>query len=251
MTEGFRPRAIEAIMEEIKYLYDKYHITHFDFADELLMSSEKRTEEICDAILQLPFGIKWDCNGRLNYAKPRILSLMKKAGAIYVNYGIESLNQSILNQMGKGLTLDRIQQGVEDTLWNSLSPGLNLLWGFPGDTETNLKKEVDFLLKYDPCDELRTIRPVTPYPGCRLFDEAVEKGLVKGAEDFYENLHTNSDLISVNFMDIPTEEAHRMLYEANLKLIANYLKKRDRQIVKAAGDLYFHGGKQFRGWRPV
>ncbi len=250
MREGFHEREIPAIMEEIKFLHKNYQISHFDFEDELLMASEKRTEGICTAILNLPYKIKWDANGRLNFATPAILSMMKKAGCEYVNYGIESLNQSILNQMGKGLTLNQIYQGVENTLSANLSPGLNLLWGFPDDTEQNLKDEVEFLLKYDPCDELRTIRPVTPYPGCKLFDEAVEKGLCRDAEDFYENKHKNSDLISINFMDIPTHEAHPMLYYANSQLVENYYKKRMGKTIGQSYKLY-DGDTSFRGFCTV
>jgi len=250
MREGFHEREIPAIMEEIRFLHKNYQISHFDFEDELLMASEKRTEEICHTILKLPFKIKWDCNGRLNYATPKILKLMKEAGAEYINYGIESLNQSILNQMMKGLTLDKIHQGVEATLRIGLSPGLNLLWGFPGDTEQNLKDEMEFLLKYDPCDELRTIRPVTPYPGCKLFDEAVEKRLCKDAEDFYETKHKNSDLISINFMDIPTHEAHPMLHYANSQLIENYYKKNMGKTIGQSYKLY-DGDTSFRGFRAV
>jgi len=250
MRAGFHEREIPAIMEEVRYLHKNYAISHFDFEDELLMASQKRTEGICDAILKLPFKIKWDCNGRLNYATPTILSLMKKSGCEYVNYGIESLNQKILTQMGKGLTLDQIHQGVEATLSAGLSPGLNLLWGFPTNTEQDLKDEVEFLKKYDPCDELRTIRPVTPYPGCRLFDEAVKGGLVKDAEDFYENKHVNSDLISVDFMDIPKEEAHRMLMMANEELLQNYMAKRTKRMMDSASAMYLKG-ESFRGFRAV
>jgi radical SAM superfamily enzyme YgiQ (UPF0313 family) len=251
MRKGFHERPIPAIMEEIRFLHKNYFISHFDFEDELLMASEKRTEEICQAILKLPFKIKWDCNGRLNYATPPILSLMKKAGAEYVNYGIESLEQSLLNAMGKGLTIRQIYQGVEATLKTGLSPGLNLLWGFPNDTEANLKEEVKFIKEFNPGDENRTIRPPTPYPGCRLFNEAIEKGLVDGVEDFYENKFKNSDLLCINFTDIPVEDANRLLFEANKELYLDYLSKREKNTLKVAENLYLKKDYSFRGWRPV
>ncbi len=251
MREGFWERSIEAIIEEIKWLHHHVGINHFQFADELLMSSERRTEKICEAILALDFKVKWDCSGRLNFATLPLLTLMKKSGAQYINYGIESLNQTILNQMGKGLTTSQIYTGVEATLQAGLSPGLNLLWGFPMNTEADLLEEVEFLKKYDPCHELRTIRPVTAYPGCRLFQKGVGAGLVKDAEDFYENKHKNSDLISINFMDIPIEEAHAMLFQANKDLINNYYMKRLCKSVLSANNLYFHGDTSFRGFREV
>jgi len=251
MRKGFHERSVFAIMEEIRYLHKTFRINYFDFEDELLMSSIKRTEIICEAISKLPFKIKWDCNGRLNFAKPEILKLMRSAGCEYVNYGIESLNQKILNQMGKGLTVDQIHTGVQNTLSVNLSPGLNLLWGFPQNSEADLWEEVEFLKKYCPGDELRTIRPVTPYPGCPLFEKAKKDDLVKNAEDFYENLHQNSDLISVNFMDYSDEEAHTMLYEANKALITNYYSKKLDISLNTAKDLYIGNNTQFRGFRAI
>ena len=251
MRKGFHERPVGAIMEEIRYLHKTFMINYFDFEDELLMSSVKRTEEICEGISRLPFKMKWDANGRLNFAKPEILKLMRSSGCEYVNYGIESLNQKILNQMGKGLTLNQITVGVENTLTAKLSPGLNLLWGFPENTEKDLQEEVEFLTKYCPGDELRTIRPVTAYPGCPLFEKGKKDGLVKDPEDFYEHLHVNSDLISINFMDLPNEYAHRVLCEANKELILNYYNKKMDISFQAAHDLYIGNNTQFRGFRAV
>lgn len=251
MREGFHERDIGSIMAEIKYLHKNFGITHFQFADELLMSSEKRTEAICQAILRLPFKIRWDCNGRLNFATSNLLGIMKTAGALYINYGIESLSDVRLKEMGKGLTVDRITQGVEDTLKAGLSPGLNLLWGFPGEGREDLQRAVDFLKKYDPCDELRTIRPVTPYPGCKLYDLAIEKGLLEGPEDFYERKHVNSDLFTANFMDMSVGEAHKALYEANHKLCMNYYSKRAVSAHESMDKLYLKGDTSFRGFRSV
>ena len=215
------------------------------------MASKARTEEICSALLKLPFRVAWDCNGRLNYATPSLLRLMKKCGCKYINYGIESLNQKLLNQMHKGLTVEQITKGIEATLTAQISPGLNLIWGFPGDTVENLQAAVEFLMKYDPCHELRTIRPVTPYPGTALYQEAIDMGLLDGSEDFYENKHVNSDLFTVNFMDISTEEAHRHLMEANRKLYYNYLSKRQDEFINQTRQLYVEGNTNFRGYRNV
>jgi len=251
MREGYHQRAVGAIIEEIKWLHEHAKINHFQFSDELLMGSKARTEEVCNAILNLPFKIKWDCNGRLNFATLTTLRLMKESGCSYVNYGIESLDQKILNQMGKGLTVQRIFEGVQLTLDVGLSPGLNFIWGFPGDSIENLWRCVDFLRKYDPCDELRTIRPVTPYPGTPLYRLAIEKGLLEGPEDFYERKHLNSDLFTVNFTDILTKQCHEQLYWANEQLVASYFQKRKAKNDENTRKLYFEGDTSFRGFRAV
>lgn len=251
MREGFYLRPVEAIIDEMQWLHDAANVNHFQFADELLMADEKRTAAICEAILtKLKFPVKWDCNGRLNYASPEVLHFMKKSGCEYINYGVESLDQSILNGMNKGLTVDRIEQGIKDTVRAGMSPGINIIWGFPEDTLENLKAAVDFIMEYDPGHELRTIRPVTPYPGCDLYRVAIETGLLADARDFYAK-HTNSDALTVNFTDIPDAEFHQHLLRANLMLFDHWMGKHAGKVTAEAREFYANPHRGFRGWRTV
>jgi hypothetical protein len=96
---------------------------------------------------------------------------------------------------------------------------------------------------------LRTIRPVTPYPGSPLFDEAVRRGLLKDCEDFYENKHTNSDLLTINFTDLSDEEFHRCLYEANKVLLESYYQFQKVRRLEEARKLYLEKDASFRGFR--
>lgn len=249
MDKGFRPRSIANIIEELEILKSRYNVTYIAFSDELLMSSVERTEEICEGILKAKLNIKWDCNGRLNYAKPELLQLMKRAGCVYINYGIESLDQKALITMKKGLTVKMIHEGIQHTLDSGISPGYNVIFGNIGETRESLQMGVDFLLKYDDHSELRTIRPVTPYPGSPLYDYAIEKGLLKDCEDFYENKHTNSDLLAVNFTDLSDDEFHAALYDANAALIENYFSARKHMALETAKNLYFCKDENFRGFR--
>ena len=92
---------------------------------------------------------------------------------------------------------------------------------------------------------------MTPYPGSPLFDYAVEKGLLKDVEDFYENKHTNSDLMSVNFTRLSDEEYYRVLFEANKTLLENYYKHQNENAIETARKLYFEHDATFRGFRQT
>ncbi len=251
LDKGFRPRSAESIIAEIRMLKEKYHIKYVAFSDELLMSSKERTLELCQAFIDSQIDIKWDCNGRLNYADKDVLLKMKEAGCVFINYGIESLDDETRRVMHKGLTKEMIINGVENTLEVGISPGLNIIYGNINEPLSAIDEAVEFLLKYDDHSQLRTIRPVTPYPGCELFDIAVEKGLVKDVEDFYENKHTNSDLLSVNFTQYSDEEVYEALYKANLKLINRHIdvtRERNEQLCR---DLYMNHDESFRGFRQT
>lgn len=253
MDSGFRPRSTQSIIEEIKEIKERFRVNYIYFCDELLMSSVSRTKEIAQAILDHKLNIKFYCQGRLNYASKdkEMLILLKEAGCVFLNYGIESMDNSALERMHKNLTTDMIIAGIENTLEAGISPGLNIIFGNLDEDMEVLKKDVDFLLKYDDGAQIRTIRPVTPYPGTELYNIAIKRGLIKDIEDFYEKKHTNSDLLTCNFTKMTDEEFYKALDWANGTLLNEYLKKAKTKNELCLFDLYQRHNSEFRGFRTV
>lgn len=251
MDKGFRPRSAKSIIEEIRMIKEKYNIKYIAFSDELLMSSRERAIELSQAFIDAELNIKWDCCGRLNYADIDVLEKMKEAGCVFINYGIESLDNNTLKVMNKALNKEMIIKGVENTLKVGISPGLNIIYGNIDEPLSAIDEAVEFLLKYDDHSQLRTIRPVTPYPGTELFNYAIEKGLIKDVEDFYENKHLNSDLLSVNFTKNSDDEIYEALYKANNKLIQRYIEIQKNNMESVCKDLYYNKNIEFRGFRQT
>lgn len=249
MDKGFRPRSNESIIEEIKFLQKNYGITYIAFYDELLISSVERATLLCEDIIKSNLKIKYYCQGRLNFAKPELLNVMKKSGCVFINYGIECFDNTILKNMHKGLTTSQIERGIRATLDCGISPGLNIIFGNIGEDRETLFKGVDFLLKYDDHSQLRTIRPVTPYPGCELYYDAIQSGKLKNVEDFYENKHTNSDLLSINFTNLTDDQFYAALYDANSVLLENYTGWSKKRYVQELQHLYKNKNAEFRGFR--
>jgi radical SAM superfamily enzyme YgiQ (UPF0313 family) len=252
MDTGYRKRSPKSLLDEVEMLHKKYGITYIVFMDDLLMSSVSHTEEVCKEFLKRDLPVRWNCNGRLNYCSEELLQLMKDAGCEFINYGIESMDQTVLNNMKKGLRPEMIVQGIEDTLKVGISPGLNFIFGNIGDSRETIEKTVNFLLKYDDFAQKRTIRPVTPYPGSPLYYEAIKRGLLdkdNPAEDFYENKHTNSDLICCNFTEMSDDEYYECLRWANKTLMENYYNKQKESTISQIDYLYDELDVTFRGFR--
>ena len=252
MDPGYRMRTPEPLLDEVEMLYKDYGITYISFQDDLLMSSVEHTEAVCLEFLKRNLPVVWTCNGRLNYCSEELLQLMKDAGCIFINYGIESMDQKVLNNMKKGLRPEMIVKGIEDTLKIGISPGLNFIFGNIGDNKATIKSTVDFLLKYDDFAQRRTIRPVTPYPGSPLYYDAIKMGLLdkdNPAEDFYEKKHLNSDLICCNFTELSDEEFYECLRWANSTLMKNYFDRQKTSTLAQIDHLYTEKDASFRGFR--
>jgi radical SAM superfamily enzyme YgiQ (UPF0313 family) len=251
MCPGVRMREPETVAAECAGLRRDYGVEHVVFYDELFMLSRKRVSEMCEALRRECAGMTFGVQGRLNLATDDVLREMRDAGVVFINYGIESLDDAALAAMNKHLTVDTIVRGVSATKAVGISPGLNVIWGNIGDSAATLERGVEFLESWTDGAQLRTIRPVTPYPGSALYDEAIRRGLLSGPDDFYAK-HVNSDLFCVHFMDgLSNAEAHTLLRKANERLIARHFAVMLDNAKRAAWDLYEGGNAAFAGWRTT
>ncbi len=249
MDPGYRAREGDELLAEVEFLYKEYGVTRISFMDDLMMTSIAHTEEICRAFEKANLPVTWDCNGRLNYCTPELLQFMKRAGCVFINYGIEAMDDNVLKLMKKGLRTEQVVKGVEWTLEAGISPGLNMLFGNLGDTKETLQKAVDFLIEYDDQAQRRTIRPVTPYPGSPLYHMAIEQGMLEGPEDFYERKHLNSDLLCCNFTELTDDEVYECLEDANKQLAVNFFNKNRDKALEQIEYLYREKDTSFRGFR--
>lgn len=254
MEQGIRFRSIKNVIEEIMLLNDKYGINYFFMGDELFVFSKKRVFEFQDALEQNNLKIKFSCNARVDIFNGEIVKSLKESGCQFINFGMESSDQRVLDLMNKNTTVEQNIMAAEITNKAGVGLGLNFIWGNKGDTEESLRNNVKLIKKYNLYDQIRTIRPVTPYPGSELYYEAIEKGLLAGPEDFF-NKFKNSDLLTVNFTDIPEDKFYKLLFEANKELIMDHFMHTTKDMDNANGlikgfhGLYFKGKINFRGAR--
>ena len=252
IDKGMRLRSSEAILEEMNYLFAQWRIRHFMFYDDLLMESESRTIDLCEAFIRSgPPDMTFTCQGRLNYATPEVLKAMNRAGCAYIYYGIESFNDDMLKTMKKALNTETVRRGLQNTRVAGKRFSPNIIFGNIGETRKHLQNSVDFLLEYDDCAQLRAIKPVTPYPGSPLYDYAIAEGLLEGPADFYENKHTNTDLLSVNFTPMSDDEFYESLHHANEQIADHYCAKLQRHYHEQIRHLYYDRDASFRGFRHV
>lgn len=254
MEKGIRLRSIENVITEMKILNEKYAINYFLINDEMFISSPHRIFEFRDALEENNLKIKFSCAARVDIFDEEIAKCLKDCGCQFLNFGMESMNQNVLNLMKKHTTIEQNILAAEITKKFGIGIGLNFIFGNRGDTERTLKDNVEAIKKFNSYDQLRTIRPVTPYPGSDLYYEAIRDGLLSGPNDFFIKF-LNSDLLTVNFTDIPNDKFYKMLFDANKELIKDHFKNTTKdmkvaeEITTQFHELYFGNRISFRGSR--
>lgn len=255
MNKGYRTRGLHNLETEIKMLKQIYGIGFLFIFDETAFTGTARTKKLCGLLEKM--DIKWATANRAETLQTlERAQMLKDAGCTNVGIGFESMDADVLKRMNKMVTPEKNIIAAENCHKVGLDMSINMLWNMPGDTEESLRKNTQFILDYSTWNECRTVKPVTPYPGSPLYYEAIEKGKLEGAEDFYKKL-VNLDLITVNFMRMPKREAYELLYESNCILIDEYCKNAKHDLYygdaetlkKGYYDLYFNNDDSFRGVR--
>ena len=255
MEEAIRVRSMKNFVSELKKLNDLYSINNFIFADEMFVLNKKRLIQFEKELNKNNLNIRFSCDARVDKFDIELVTILKRCGCVFVNFGLESTDNKVLQLMNKNTTFEINTKAVESVLSvGGIGIGLNFLWGNIGDTESSLLNNVKFLKKYNTYKQIRTIRPPTPYPGSGLYYTAIRNGLLNGPEDFF-NKFKNSDLYMVNFTNIPLERFYELLFEANKELILDHYYSTSKDM-ESANDfidqfkkLYFGKNDKFRGVR--
>ena len=241
--EGHRYRNFSDMVEEFNLLSEKYSVSRFWFVDELFMTSKKHVINFCNQLADaMDQGViprfTWETTGRFNVVNEDVCRAMANAGCTSILYGLESGDEYALQVMGKNTTVEMIENGIALTKKAGMNVWLPCMFGNIGETEDSINKTVDLLIKHSPAEK-RTLRPVTPYPGTPLYQYALDKGLIKDHEEFF-NISKNPDLLTVNFTEMSDDDFFRVLFEANVKLLDVHYERRKAADVKGFERLYFH-----------
>ena len=140
-------RYIEFSMEEIvgavRSLEEKYHTKYFTFNDETF--NLRRMVEFSRLVKD--DGIKWLCETRFdeNISDSEFEEIVA-SGCSYVEFGLESYNQRVLDLMHKNIKIADIDRIVNQCLKHRLPIHLFAFFGFPGETKEDIKNTQKYIL---------------------------------------------------------------------------------------------------------
>jgi magnesium-protoporphyrin IX monomethyl ester (oxidative) cyclase len=169
----YRVRSVEKVIEEIKFLIDRYRIRNINFWDDLWGLNKQWTEEFCRRMIEEKIKISWSCERRVDIGDLGTMKLMKKAGCYSIFYGIESFDQDCLDAINKGIKAEQAESVMMLTKKAGIEVRANFIIGLPRETPEKLKATVKRICKINP--DYVKFNVLTPYPGTALYRE-IKKG---------------------------------------------------------------------------
>ena len=155
----------EYVCETVERLIRDYSIEGLYFRDENFLANPGRVAALCEAFVRrgLSNRVQWAAQVRPDSVSPGILRLMRTAGCVQLEYGIESGSQRILDAIGKGTSVEQNADAIRITREAEIRSLAYTMFGLPGETRDDLLATESFLERSGP-DVVR-FTAFTLYPG--------------------------------------------------------------------------------------
>jgi len=237
LSKKYRVRSPIEIVDEMEYLKKRYQVEYIHMLDDLFLVDVYWGREIFDELekrkIETGFNIQIGFTGRANIIYddmiksrkkgiPNILERGKEVGVVNVNFGIESLSDVVLKDIGKsGQTKHKAIEALKETkrVYDIIDP--SIMFGARSETRETIIETVE-AAKENNLD-IQVVFFLTCYPHTAFWDYAVKEGIISKSitgkkdpitddiiEQYLLRLGEQGDKISTNLSQIPDEELEEL-----------------------------------------
>jgi len=217
-NKGLQSYPIKGIVDEIKFLKERYKVGFFIFDGESLGADPRHFDLFLESIK--PLNILWIASAmRVKTVNPGLLKRMRDVGCTGVNYGIESCSDRMLRVMEKGATAQENIEALIQTHQAGLATTPQFVMGMPGEddetireTTENLKRWIVELSPEEVLQQSISSNYVLSLPGTPVYEYALLTGKIQdtldGEEEYLlkvSNMEAVNQDHYLNFSDWPEE----------------------------------------------
>lgn len=173
-----RYRSPENVVDEMELITKEYKPSSINIGGDTLTMDKKWFYALCDEIKERGIDTPWYIGTRVDRVDKEMLQYMSAAGGYFIIFGVESGSQRILDEiMNKRITIEQIKNAFKWCKEANIFARANLMIGSPSETKEDILMTNDLIKEMRP--DTTTISVTNPIPGTKLYDYAVEKGLLK------------------------------------------------------------------------
>ena len=197
-----RMRTPTDVADELECLLDM-GITHFHTCDSEFNIPAHHAQAVCEELVRRKLGekIQWYA-----YASPvpfpdSLAQLMKKAGCVGIDFGVDHGNDEMLKCLRRNFCADDLKQTAQICHKHGIIFMYDLLLGGPGETKATLKETIELMKKIRP-SRVGVALGMRIYPGtevARLVREIATMGSSSEVNSIYGQLKGNPDFLEPVF----------------------------------------------------
>lgn len=237
--QNVRFKTPEKVINEIVYLKNKFGVKAFHFYDELVVFRRSIVLRFCELIK--PLNVYWDCQGRVNTVDEKLMRVMKESNCYSIGFGLESGSTKLLKAMGKGVAREDNLKALDAAKNTGMHLKIQLMCGYPGEDETTMAETVS-MMKISQLPP-RRMSWTTPLPGSSLYQDAVDKGLIKNEEEYLvrlgKHIMNSPKEIVLNVSGLSDQKMIDLYYKSHAEMENNF-------IIQKRSGVRFHSKDYWR-----
>ncbi len=196
---SIRARDIGQVIDEISFLTEQ-GIFCFHLCDSEFNIDPCQATELCLELIKSKINkkIKW-----YTYACPRPFSsnlakLMKEAGCVGINFGADSADKKILDNLGRDFIPEDIASCTQACREQGIACMVDLLLGGPGETTDTLARTIQFARSL-PVDAVGVNAGIRIYPGTVISQIAKREGFAAQNPNLWGKIEQNEKMLEPVF----------------------------------------------------
>ena len=196
--------------EQLHYLYENYNVNGIQFYEDSFDINPKRCKGFSDLMINsgLSEKVKWSHFANVPLFKRDVAIHEKKAGMVYIEFGVESGSNRILNWIDKAQTVEKVKEVYEECRKLDIETAALFIIGFPGETEEEIRATEELVENLPAYILICTI--YRPYPGTPLYDYCTSHGIfvepknIDEQGEFYRFSHMSEDELNLSHASTKT-----------------------------------------------
>ena len=189
-----RFHSIERVMADLSMLVEDHGVSLLYFYDDTLLSDRGRALALCEAIRRTRRPLRWICQGRADEVDSEICEALADGGCVKMEIGVECGDATVLEDVGKGIELDRVKEVFDTPKRVGIQTKANFMLGFPGETKETIRKTISLAMRIDAT--YVNFFLLVPFPGSALFEKYRRKGWLL-TSDWARFSYHDSAIVSV------------------------------------------------------
>ncbi|MFC2122903.1 B12-binding domain-containing radical SAM protein [Bacteroidota bacterium] len=207
-----RMRSAANVVAEMRWVEENLpQVREVFFEDDTFTIDKKWVFEFTEEYKKAGVRIPWACQARgdVDY---ETMKVMREHNCLVMVIGFESGSDVMLQNMKKGITVERSRRFLRDARKAGMPIHANFVIGLPGETWETIAATKSFIREANA--DAITVAVATPFPGTEFWEQAI----------------TNGSLLEENPSDFLDEQGHQ-------KAIISYPELSNEDIVKTVDEI--------------
>jgi radical SAM superfamily enzyme YgiQ (UPF0313 family) len=200
----YNARSPQNVINEIKYLNEKFGIDHIWFCDDIFGLKPGWVQEFADRVEKGNLKFRFKIQSRADLlVQENYVEALARAGCDNVWMGAESGSQKILDAMDKGITIGQIEEATILLKKHGIKPSFFIQFGYLGETMNDIRMTIKMINRLMPHEI--GISVSYPLPGTGFYGKVKEQ--LKGKTNW-----TDSDELALMFHNTYQPSFYKQLH---------------------------------------